>query len=334
MRLRLIVLVIILLGGISAKCGVFGENQDRLVKMVSLDTQISVAAISPKGELVATVDRTSTSSGNYPIKVWQVEDGRLRYATDEYSVYSLTFSSDGSMLAAACADGVRLLRIADGQLLRTFAGNQLFAVAFSPDSQSLVAGGAEGEVLMWRVNDGTLLNKFELDKHITSVAFSPNKSLLTAGTASNIGFVDPKEAHQGNNPIALWRLSDRKTLAPLAGHRFGVLSLTFDSQGQTLATAGSDGVLKLWRLRDGEMINNAQLASSQIPIHAVSFAPDGQTLAFGVDNNILVFSSSGAAQQHALKGHTKPILRLQYSDDGKTLLSVSEDNTIRIWRLQ
>ena len=319
--LQLTVCVLILLGSVAVGKS---QEQDRLLKTFSLDTTISVAAFSQDGQLVATADRTNTTSGKSAIKVWEVEDGHFRFATDDFPVYALTFSSDGSLLAAAGRDGVRLFRTTDGRLIRTFSGNQLFAVAFDSLDKTLAAGSAEGEVRMWHVTGTTLLHTFAANKQITSVAFSPDGRLLAAGTAA---------APQGKNPIVIWRLSDRKALTSLDGHDSGVLSIAFDSKGQTLVSSGSDGRAVIWRLRNGESVNNFGLSASKGSIHAVDFSPDDQWIAFDTDNNILLVKHK-TKQELALKGHSKPIVQLHYSPDGKTLVSASEDNTIRIWRVE
>ena len=300
------------------------QEQDRLLKTLSLDTTISIAAFSQNGQLVATADRTNTTSGKSAIKVWETDDGHFRFATDDYPVYALAFNSEGSLLAAAGRDGVRLFRTTDGRLIRTFSGNQLCAVAFDSLDKTLASGSAEGEVHMWHVTGTNLLHTFTVNKQVTSVAFSPDGRLLVAGTAAS---------PQGKNPIVIWRLSDRKESTSLDGHDNGVLSLAFDSKGQTLVSSGSDGRAVMWRLRNGQSVNNLGLSASKGAIHAVDFSPDDQWIAFDTDNNILVVKTK-TKQQSVLKGHTKPIVQLRYSEDGKTLVSASEDNTIRIWRVE
>jgi len=330
-------LLILSLGSLLVQCGLSDAPKEGIVRTVRIDATVSVAAFSPNGEFVATVDRTNLPSGKYPIKIWQTSDGRLRYVTGEYSIYNLTFSPDNTILAASCGDGVRLFRMVDGQLLRTLDGNQLFSVAFAPDGQSLAAAGAEGEVRVWHVADGAVLNTFALAKHITSLAFSPNGKLLAAGTSSTVGFVRPAEASTDNNPIALWRLSDGQALFCLAGHKFGVLTLAFSGDGQTLASGGSDGFLRIWRLETGGLVKAIPVGIHSdglgSDINDLDFTPDGKSLAVATGSSILIFKSTDLSQELTLQRHNKAVLQLQYSQDSHILFSAGEDNTVRLWRL-
>lgn len=73
-----------------------------------------------------------------------MSDGSVMSSTDKYPVYGIAFNPTGSTLAASCRDGVRLISTEDGQLVRTFEGNQLFSVTFSPNGEVLAAGGRGG----------------------------------------------------------------------------------------------------------------------------------------------------------------------------------------------
>jgi WD40 repeat protein len=56
-------------------------------------------------------------------------------------------------------------------------------VAFSPDGQLLASGLWSRMVRLWRVEDGKLLRTFEEHtKQVNSVAFSPDGALLASGS--------------------------------------------------------------------------------------------------------------------------------------------------------
>ncbi len=323
-----------------SNCGLAGAPRDKILKITTVSDRLDLAAISPDGAILAAVDKTNLSSGNYAIKIIQISDGRAKYSTEKYPVYDVAFSYDGSMLAASCSDGVRVFRTIDGQLLRTFEGNQLFSVAFSPNGETLASGGAQGEVEIWRVNDGILIRKYSVGKWITSLAFSSNGEVLAAGTSTNIGFVIRSEASTENSPILLWRVNEAQSLATLTGHKYGVLSLAFSSDGKILASGGSDGVVNLWHIQEQTLLKSNQIATDTSPaerpqatINHLVFSPNGQSLAVAIDKEIVLLDSDTLNTVLALKGHTKAVLRLRFDRQGTALASVSEDKTIRLWKL-
>src|SRR5262249_895092 len=83
------------------------------------------------------------------------------------------------------------------------------------------------------------------------------------------------------------------------------------------------------------------LSESLKELHTVAFSPDGKRVAAGgVDNRIRVWQISQEATEgtnrilHAQFAHEGAILRLAYSDDGKTILSSADDRTGKIWDAQ
>jgi WD40 repeat protein len=63
----------------------------------------------------------------------------------------------------------------------------------------------------------------------------------------------------------------------LIGHRSEINSVAFSPSGDVLASASSDGTVRLWRTGDGQAI--AVLSGHPESADAVAFSPDGRTLA-------------------------------------------------------
>jgi WD40 repeat protein len=54
--------------------------------------------------------------------------------------------------------------------------------------------------------------------------------------------------------IKLWTLGTQEPIRTLSGHSNSVLSVTFDPNGQTLASSSKDKTIKLWNLSTGKPI--------------------------------------------------------------------------------
>jgi WD40 repeat protein len=79
-------------------------------------------------------------------------------------VDSISFSPDGSLLAAGSFDGaVFLWRVSDGAVQGKLEGhsNLESSVAFSPDGTFLASGSYDDTIRLWRVSDGALVRILE-----------------------------------------------------------------------------------------------------------------------------------------------------------------------------
>jgi WD40 repeat protein len=121
----------------------------------------------------------------------------------------------------------------------------VWSVAFSPDGKTLASGSVHGSVLLWDVKSGqrkatlqTFNPKGRRDPNACySVAFSPDGNILAAGTLLG---------------IKLWDVKSHENVVALSLPAATVWSVAFSSDGKTVASAGSKGVIGPRDPREGD----------------------------------------------------------------------------------
>jgi WD40 repeat protein/energy-coupling factor transporter ATP-binding protein EcfA2 len=118
----------------------------------------------------------------------------------------------------------------------------------------------------------------------------------------------------------------------LKGHDGSVYSVSFSSDGKTLATGSGDNTIKLWNVETGQEIRT--LTGHNEGVNSVSFSSDGKTLATGsFEKTIKLWNLETGQEIRTLFGHTY-FYSVSFSPDGNTLASGSFDGTIKLWNVE
>jgi WD40 repeat protein len=216
------------------------------------------------------------------------------------NVFGVAFSPDGSTVAGdfrrhPLISGVVLWDARRGVQLAERAledGKSLSRVVFSPDGKTLAGGygydkaedGTDGGVALWDARGLAPVTEKALtiaDRSVTSVAFSPDGSIIAATCRRWPGPQD--------GGVMLWdarsglRMVDG--LQDVAEGSEG--ELAFSPDGRTLAVEYSDdrgrGVV-LWDVPLRRRLGKRPLEVAEGDVTRLTFSPDGKTLAAGFRN--------------------------------------------------
>jgi WD40 repeat protein len=145
---------------------------DEALGEISFDSATLFYSVSAQGMVAVGMENGYISLvnpvGGVPVGVLQVQHRPLG---------GLALSPDGSLLAAADKEEVRVWQTADRTLLSALKDHHLpVSLAFSPDGRILATGSFDGDLRLWNARDGTLLRSLGVRNH--DPAFVPAGDIL------------------------------------------------------------------------------------------------------------------------------------------------------------
>jgi WD40 repeat protein len=131
--------------------------------------------------------------------------------------------------------------------------------------------------------------------------------------------------------VILWEARTRQQLAILE-HGSWVNSISFSSDGGTLAAASDDGLVRLWNAQTGQLV--ATLRGHPDVAECVAFSPRDRLLVSGGKKGELIFWESSSHEELARLSadESKLIWAVAFSPDGH-LLAVAEKYPVH-WQTQ
>ena len=129
--------------------------------------------------------------------------------------------------------------------------------------------------------------------------------------------------------VVIWK-QDGSHVADLPGHRTAVWAVDVSAGGDLVATAGYDGMVKLWDLASRKV--RFDLKKHTGWVRALAFSPDGSRLATaGEDGTVVLWSVQDGKPVATVKAHEGPVTAVAFSPDGKTLASGGGDKLVKLW---
>lgn len=165
---------------------------------------------------------------------------------------------------------------------------------------------------------------------VMSVAFSHSGRYLASG--GEFG----EDANSGDGMIRVWTVPGGGAAAPAYPMDASVLSIAFSPNQESLIVAGTDtGRIEVFLLDDGVLSPLQELetgSGSGSPIRDITFSPNGELIVAANDNGEFhIWRTSDWTLLRSFTAHESFIYGIEFSHDGRQILTVSRDYTIGVW---
>lgn len=296
------------------------------VQQLSLEGTGSTAtvALPSSGEWIVT------GSDEREVKVWD-RTGRLLHRFQGFTseVTALAISTDDREILAGDAVGrLRLIRADTGAEVWQSRGHSrgLTAVAFLPGGKRVLSASLDNSVGQWNAATGEEIRSLEL-KHpdaVTSLVVSLDGRWALTVCA--------------DKQVRLWNIERARVERLLPVGEDSTVDVAFAPDGRRALAVSSENRLRLFDLETGKEVDGPNgkstpfldLSASTLVIWSASFSETGRQLLTVGGAEAHLWDADSAKLQLTFSPQSA-VSSVQFSRDGKQLVTSSWDNAARIW---
>jgi WD40 repeat protein len=311
----------------------------RKVRMFFETNDVKDVRFSPSG------DQIVEALANGRIVVRNLDAGDVAYTlrhTNE--VRSASWSPNGLFIVSASADSTARVwntkTLDPVAVILTNAG-PLFCAEFNSQGNRVVTGGktadtndARGIVQLWNWEDQKKLSEQEFDGAIRTCGFNADGSLVVVGgeAGGEVG-EDMTAAYIREAMPPTLSKNTRLPHPPKAGagEPTWIYGARFSPTGRFLATAGFDGLVRIWDLKTSQTFYSLPHNDA---VRSVEFSPDSRyVLTACNDYTARLWDIERQAEVIPPLWHSSFVVKASFSPDGRLIATATTGGIITIWDL-
>jgi len=269
------------------------------------------------------------------LSAWDVVNGKPRNLLKGLDTDpAVAFTPDGRTLAVLSRDrSIRMLDALSGEPRRTLRPQQVgkepasYGLAFSADGKVLLSALMDVEpsrdqmtcrttLTFWDVDRGEKRDDLELPLRVTGQA------ILSPDGRSMALMLEVGSANPTAREVQIWDTSPPRQRAVLRGPADDVICLAFSADGRSLATGGSDALVRVWDATSGRL--RAAFKGHAGPVTCLAFSPNGRSLASGgPDRTIQIWDPANDQEKTRLWNPTGAVVGVAFTPDGRYVIMAS-----------
>jgi eukaryotic-like serine/threonine-protein kinase len=231
----------------------------------------------------------------------------------------LSMAVSGDKIYILFTGNIKVIDIGSMSVVQTISpiAGGATSIAASPDGDFLALGISDNKTQILNAQDGSVVRTLKSKYGGWAVVFSIDSQYVVSGTSQGILKWETK--------TGIWQPTS-------GGQDVAIKTLVVSHDGKMLA-GGGNGVLYLWNLEDGSLLQEKKGPFGMV--NSIDFSPDDSMLVTGMSDKLIrIWEVSSATVLKELQGHSDEVTGVCFSPDGHHIASgAKNDASIRIWSL-
>lgn len=296
---------------------------------------ITSVGFSQEGKLILTTSNDGTA------RIWESQTGVLRWTLIGHTdgIQNGRFSPLGDRVVTAGSDhSARIWDSQTGQQVALLSGHtdRVIDAAFLPSGLAVVTVSFDKTVRLWNSQTGAQLRMLcGHTNRVNLLALSSDGERVVSGSWDQTallwhpGATTPAMNSQTNETASACAVTSADNSVVL-NHGSPLHALSISPSGDYIATAGTDGVVKLWDGHTGAL--RARFVGHSGVVDGLGFSPNSQNLiSAGRDRTVRLWNVHTEQNIAVLRGHSNSVFTAAFAPSGAEAVTASYDKTARIW---
>ncbi|KAH7655655.1 Beta-transducin family (WD-40 repeat) protein [Dioscorea alata] len=286
-------------------------------------SEISACAWSPTDALMAVGFSHSTAL------IWEITDdlssicgsGQRVYflihadaQTNELNlpVSTLAWNGEGNLLATGSYSGLTCIWSKNG---------------WNSKGDFLLTGGCDDRILVWDTNAWEL--KHDITRH--------SEHLLDVAWGNDTSF-----AAISKKNIYVFNVGEPQPIKIFSGYQEEIGGIHWNPTGSLLASYCGANPIKIWTLEQDECLHNLM---HSMKVHSIRWSPTGPgtnnpskpfcfLASCSEDTTVKIWDPVQGQLLFSFKGHSSPVVGIEFRPDGNYLASASKDMSLLVWHIK
>lgn len=307
-------------------------SEDGAVRVWSIDTCECLASYQGYSNTAWSVafarrgTRLLAAYEDATLRAWNLRDGEIDAELRGHSTRVWAVASDGDLYGASGSDDltVRLWDLSRSRCRDVLVGHTdwIRALAFHPRAEFLASCAEDGQVLVWKVSDGSLQARIKCEgtRILVALAFCLDGSVIATGGAGAT--------------VYLYGVSDGRCLRQLSGHTGWVSAIATPSpEAPSAASCSEDGTVRFWDLLSGECTQTIVVGAR---LWCGAFFDRGLGFIAGDETGVVrlwQFAEEHWQMRSCIQAHEGAVWSIAVDEASAVAATSGNDGCIRSWRL-